>query len=266
MPRKADWPPKIVPRRDAQTPVLYRPNLPPDTLAATNQVLDLCAKGRAALEQAASVEEGLSVVQSVKVLESVVKVRKDCADAVIAASALRVRAERRLGQLLEEGRETGEIAKREDNLKRGISKGQSPELDSDEFGKKKLSDLGITFDQSATAARLAHVPEPEFEHALSAVQEEARDAGTNVTPKQVLRTIDPSTAKSPPERKQDAMAFMRLAGQLADLAPAALAAVNFGGYPALPLVTESDRINLTKARQAIASMESALDRRDRNAG
>ena len=69
------------------------------------------------------------------------------------ASRIRVRAERRLGEILHRMRETGERrGEHNENASRGAT---------------RLADLGIPRDRAARALTLAEVPEAEFEAALA---------------------------------------------------------------------------------------------------
>jgi hypothetical protein len=78
------------------------------------------------------------------------------AEAVIAASTLRIRAERRVGELL-----------REQDLKPGRPKILAPREDS------TLAEQGITYSDSSRYQRLAAVPEDTFEAAVDHVAQGA---------------------------------------------------------------------------------------------
>jgi hypothetical protein len=70
---------------------------------------------------------------------------------------IRLRAERRAGQLLKQ------LDKGKGRLKRGRNFPTSPEA----ISGKPIADLGITYNQSSQWQRLADVPEAEFEAALA---------------------------------------------------------------------------------------------------
>jgi hypothetical protein len=74
--------------------------------------------------------------------------------------AIRLRAERKLGQLLKEMKQSGE----RDSGSGGDRKSQSP---ATTVKQKTLSDIGITRDQSSKFQQLADVPEKAFEDALA---------------------------------------------------------------------------------------------------
>lgn len=77
----------------------------------------------------------------------------------IGASRIRVRAERRLGELLRAMGDSGQRATRSDTLKIGP-------MSRDATSGPTLADLGIPRDRASRAMQLAAVPEAEFEAAL----------------------------------------------------------------------------------------------------
>jgi hypothetical protein len=83
-------------------------------------------------------------------------------DAERKAAEVRIRAERRAGELLKEMKQKGARQKEGDNA--GAHRGQPKRSSS---GTTTLSDLGITRDQSSKWQQLAEVPEREFEKAVS---------------------------------------------------------------------------------------------------
>ena len=76
------------------------------------------------------------------------------------AAEIRIRAERRAGELLKGMKETGERASATGNLKRGPKS-------KDTTSEKTLSDLCITRDESSKWQKLAEIPEEKFEAAVS---------------------------------------------------------------------------------------------------
>jgi hypothetical protein len=76
------------------------------------------------------------------------------------ASRIRVRAERKLGEILKRMAETGERATRESHG-RGIQSSVAPR------DTRTLDDLGIPRDRASRAMQLADVPEEQFEAALA---------------------------------------------------------------------------------------------------
>ena len=71
------------------------------------------------------------------------------------ASRIRVRAERRMGELLKQMQARGERSKGQNSRHPDVSRGAT----------RTLSDLGIPRDRASRAMQLAEVPEEEFEAA-----------------------------------------------------------------------------------------------------
>lgn len=90
------------------------------------------------------------------------------------AAEIRIRAERRLGEML--------LSQKADG---GLNKGQlkqGPVVVADDHGKSapKLADAGISKDLSSRAQKLAAVPESQFEAELSAKREREKKDGARV--------------------------------------------------------------------------------------
>lgn len=92
----------------------------------------------------------------------------------VDAAEIRIRAERRLGEMIASQKETV-----------GLNKGklkQGPVVVGDDHGEKpKLSDIGISKDLSSRAQKLAAVPEAEFEAEVGEWRDRVQAEGTRVT-------------------------------------------------------------------------------------
>jgi hypothetical protein len=95
------------------------------------------------------------------------------------ACEVRLRAERRCGEILNAMKEAGAMAK--GTLKEGQ---QLPQSHAATTESKTLADLGISKTQSSRWQALARVPEHEFENAL-------RDPGTKPTTSGILARTEP---------------------------------------------------------------------------
>ena len=73
-----------------------------------------------------------------------------------------------MGKLIRQKQEAGELARREDNLKRSKKKQNGPEVPEGYFGKQTISETGITKKESSTSKNLAAVPDEEFEEGIQA--------------------------------------------------------------------------------------------------
>lgn len=127
-----------------------------------------------ALAECKSVDEVKSWADKAAAMQAYGRMAKDKTLEVDAAE-IRIRAERRLGEMLSAQKADG-----------GLNKGklkQGPALVANEDGKStpKLADVGIGYDLSSRAQKLAAVPEAEFEAELAAKRERDQKEGARVT-------------------------------------------------------------------------------------
>lgn len=108
------------------------------------------------------------------------------------ASEIRLRAERRLGELLVETRESGA----RDPGGRGRIESR-PTI--------QLADLGITPDQSSKWQKIATIPEPEFESLIS----RANATGEELTTAKVLRQVETARRKATPAPEPEVKELVR---------------------------------------------------------
>ena len=127
-----------------------------------------------ALAECKAIDEVKAWADKAAAMQAYGKMAKD-KSLEIDASEIRIRAERRLGEMLSAQKNDG-----------GLNKGQlkqGPALVANEDGKStpKLSDAGIGYDLSSRAQKLAAVPEAEFEEALAEKREIQQREGERVT-------------------------------------------------------------------------------------
>lgn len=232
-----------------------------DLADPVGHVLDLCQRGATALAEAQTVSEAKHVMAMTATIEAATKTLNLAGEAATAASALRVQAERRVGQLIQAEREAGTLAQHGGDRKlRSINLDQ-PEVDTP--GPSTLGDHGISYDQAAEFLRLADVPEDEFTEAVTAVQTEAVKRGTNVTRSAVLRNVNPQREKRPDERWLAADRFVTSCEAVNSRAKAALEATRWGQYPGddmTPQVRNSVVRTLSAARSHISAVLEAMER------
>lgn len=127
-----------------------------------------------ALAECKAVDEVKGWADKAAAMQAYGKMAKDKSLEVDAAE-IRIRAERRLGEMLAQQKAEG-----------GLSKGQlkqGPALVADEGGKSapKLADAGISYDLSSRAQKLAAVPEAEFEAEVGQWRERVTAEGARVS-------------------------------------------------------------------------------------
>lgn len=144
-----------------------------------------------ALAECKSVDEAKSWTDKAAAMQAYGRMAKDRTLEVDAAE-IRIRAERRLGEMLAATKAQGGLNQAA-TLKRG------PVVVSDDHGKSspKLADSGISKDLSSRAQKLAAVPAAEFEAELSAKRERDKQDGSRVSARleaagaKVLRAAKP---------------------------------------------------------------------------
>lgn len=97
----------------------------------------------------------------------------------IDASEIRLRAERRLGQMLAEQKATGGLSKGAAGA--GVNQHTPREVPSSVTRAPTLAGAGISYDLSSRAQKLAAVPEAEFEAELAAKRERDQQEGARVS-------------------------------------------------------------------------------------
>jgi hypothetical protein len=108
-----------------------------------------------ALDEATTISETKVILDLSVAATAYFRQSRKSAEAIAAATNLRVRAERKLGQMLIKAKEAGKL--REGRPRKTIE-------NDDSFS---LSDLGVTLDASSRAQKLATIPHEEFERELA---------------------------------------------------------------------------------------------------
>lgn len=129
---------------------------------------------RRAIEEARSVDEVKSIRDQAEAARTYAKQAKLGTEMVNAAAEIKLRAERRAGQILSEmdKHPAGRPAVNPSSRSRDLP--------------PKLADIGVTYDQSSRWQQMAQMPQNKFEQALA----ESKAAGEEITLKSVLRMIE----------------------------------------------------------------------------
>lgn len=221
----------------------------------TALVMAWCERGREALTEATTLDDGQHVLAAISTLEHATRVQKLNGEVCIAASALRVRAERRIGELIREEREAGRLA-----VHGGARRFNVVRPDVETEAPATLADRGISRDQAAEYARLAAAPEPEFEEAVEKVATWAKaKGGLNVTRSGVLRTINPDAEKRADERWIEADRFITAARKMTRMVEPFLTATRFGIYPNVSDGDEGDAFLRQGVERVLAEAATAIE-------
>lgn len=131
---------------------------------------------RQALAEAHRVDEAKSIRDKAVAMQAYARQAKD-GELIAMATEIRLRAERRAGELLIEMRESGERASGGDVRK--------------EFRPATLSDIGVTKTQSSRWQKLAQMPDDTFETRLETLKSA------------VVRSVEASAAERTAEKKEE---------------------------------------------------------------
>ncbi|MCA9063321.1 MAG: hypothetical protein KDA96_09690 [Planctomycetaceae bacterium] len=152
-----------------------------------SQELVLLSQAHAALMEACTVEEVRDVRDRIEAVRSYAKKARLGREMVVEASALRLRSERRLGQLLQQL-----------PLAKAARGNQYRAIDDDEETEQvRLQDVGITKSDSSRLQRIAAVPEDQFQ----AYVKECIDAGRECSTAACLRLLGPKLSDRKRGRK-----------------------------------------------------------------
>lgn len=149
---------------------------------------------RSALRAAHSVDEVKEIRDKAEAMAAYARQAKDTA-LVQWATEIKVRAERKAGEMLRATAESGE----RDQGRGGDRKSQSHDA------TVKLSDLGISRDQSSRWQQVASIPEEHFEAAVNM----AKNSAGEVTTAFLLREAKKGKPKGKPKKGKAAQERMR---------------------------------------------------------
>lgn len=131
-----------------------------------------------ALAECRSVDEVKSWSDKAAAMQAYGRMAKD-KTLEVDASEIRIRAERRLGEMLMQQKADGGLSKGAAGS--GVNQHSAKEVRSSLKTAPKLSDAGISKDLSSRAQKLAAVPEAEFEAEVGAWRERVSNEGARVS-------------------------------------------------------------------------------------
>lgn len=133
---------------------------------------------RRALAEARAVDEVKDIRDKAEAMAAYARQARD-QDLIAWATEIKIRAERKCGEMLKEGAKNGDRATKESNLRVGPNS-------RDGISGPTLSDIGISPNQSSRWQKLADMPEEHFETAVATAKEHAGQ----VTTAHMLRVAD----------------------------------------------------------------------------
>lgn len=128
--------------------------------------LQLRDNAKQQLSQIKTIETGIDYLNKVKAIETWAKAEKKDAELQNMIAEQKIRTQRILGQLLKES----EVSKTSGNINQYTKNALVKETNQ---GKTKLSDFGITKDQSSTFQKIASLPDEVFEAEIATAKAES---------------------------------------------------------------------------------------------
>jgi len=128
--------------------------------------LQLRDNAKQQLSQIKTIETGIDYLNKVKAIETWAKAEKKDAELQNMIAEQKIRTQRILGQLLKES----EVSKTSGNVNQYT---KNALVEDNNQGKVKLSDFGITKDQSSTFQKIASLPDEVFEAEIATAKAES---------------------------------------------------------------------------------------------
>ncbi len=149
------------------------------------EALILRDNARQQLEQIRTIDSGLTYLNKVQAMQTWAKAEKMDAELQNTIAEQKIRTQRKLGELLKEGQERGEVASQ--------SKNPGGNFGIKELNTKKdiktLSEIGLTPHQSMNFKMMASIDEDEFETVIHEKQQKVKEAVSELTTAGVLAYI-----------------------------------------------------------------------------
>jgi N6-adenosine-specific RNA methylase IME4 len=151
-----------------------------------NMQLEKWDKMKSAVAECHSVDEIAQIRNQAEAYRYALRQAKESPEVIRKAEEIKLRAERRAGELLK------------DTPK---AKGGNPNLSKPTTGSETLTDMGISRDQSSKWQKIANIPEEKFENYLE-VQKELSTSGALKIAKQISREEEINRIKNNIEKEK----------------------------------------------------------------
>lgn len=160
------------------------------------EALELRDNAKNQLLQIKDIESGFEYLNKVKAIETWAKAEKKDAELQNIIAEQKIRTQRILGGLIKDGQERGEIAKA------GGDRQSIVESIDNGIKAKKLSEIGITRDESSTFKKIAELPEEIFENEIAIAKDESKKRVELTTSRVLQAAKEFERAKNIQEQKE----------------------------------------------------------------
>lgn len=144
-----------------------------------NTALQLRDNAQQMLMDIKSIEGGVEYLNKVRAIEVWAKAEKKDAELQNMIAEQKIRTQRILGRLIQEGQKQGELASQ------NTGRGDSVKCNQEEH-IKTLSDIGLTRKQSSIYQKIADIPEEQFEKHIAEKKENVENAVSELTTAGIL--------------------------------------------------------------------------------
>lgn len=142
------------------------------------ETLQLRDEAKNQLAKIKDIESGVNYLNKVKAIEIWAKAEKKDAELQTLIAEQKIRTQRILGKLIQDGQKNGEVASQGEN-RYSMQEHLQP--------AKKLSDIGITAKQSMAYKQIANIPERKFEQIIAEKKQAVQDSVAELTTAGILK-------------------------------------------------------------------------------
>jgi len=153
-----------------------------EVIEEDTQILTLRDNAKAELAQIKTIEGGIEYLHKVQSIATWMQAEKKDAELQNMVAEQKIRTQRILGELIQEGQESGEIATQKQHGK-GIQTTSMPQGKT----RKTLDEIGISHKQSSTYKQIADIPEKEFDAFIEEKKEAVDLAVSELTTKGAIQ-------------------------------------------------------------------------------
>jgi DNA-binding XRE family transcriptional regulator len=151
-----------------------------------------------ALEQIQNIEDGKTYLNQLSALHRWAAAEKKDSQLQNKIAEQKLRTQRILGKLLQEGRENNELVKKGEKIKISVV----PDEHNRNNDKKRLSDIGVSAKQSIAFQKIYSIPEETFEEAIAKHKQAVEEATNELTTTGFIRLAD-ALSKVPAEKRSE---------------------------------------------------------------